>query len=130
MAGVAAGLPRGCSVVQWKASLFAHEPDSAASHGWNWRRCCSICPVLAHAVVTRGCGEQRPLSADITHGTYFMLVPTSQQAAIASCVCSQCSLFFQTPMCSQVKGLTEAWLLASVRITAAAVLAGPAGRTD
>ena len=39
MDGVTGTLPSGISVMQWKASLFPHEPDSAASHGWNWRRC-------------------------------------------------------------------------------------------
>jgi len=38
LAGVAAALPAGASLAQWKASLFAHEPDSSASHGRNWRR--------------------------------------------------------------------------------------------
>ena len=50
MAGVAAALPSGCSLVQWKAGLFPHEPDSAASHGWDWRKCCPAPPpVYLHA---------------------------------------------------------------------------------
>ena len=60
MAGVAAALPSGCSLVQWKAGLFPHEPDSAASHGWDWRRCCPAATLTnaAPIVLASPAGEE------------------------------------------------------------------------
>lgn len=76
MAGVAAGLPSGCSVAQWKASLFPHEPDSAASHGWNWRKCalpsCHPCVGACKRWLTYE--GHRPVPADNMHNLGCLLV--------------------------------------------------------
>ena len=85
MAGVAAALPSGCSLAQWKASLFPHEPDSAASHGWNWRKCALPTPCCHRCV-----GEYKRWSHCIHISHWQRAVPADNMHSLT------CSLVVKT----------------------------------